>query len=212
MSIQKTVIGRVAADTANETTVSTLETYKGTRVIAVTTDDGEPAFLSPGQGAELAALLTRAARDAWEACPLRVVAMSADAARRALAMNDQPVDLGPPLDAWRWKDGARVWGFHGPDSELLPPSGGPEVRYHDHTAARFPDAGAPDALAARFDRFREELVSARIPYTEGAPPSGGPVRAIVLAPVAEAVARVARATTVPIAFEFHRDGWSVFPV
>jgi hypothetical protein len=43
---------------------------------------------------------------------LRVVALSAHAAKLFLGRNDEPVDLGP-ADVSRYRVGARVWGFKG---------------------------------------------------------------------------------------------------
>ena len=41
---------------------------------------------------------------------MRVVAMSADAAKQLVDVADDPVDLGP-ADPTRYREGARVWGF-----------------------------------------------------------------------------------------------------
>ena len=49
---------------------------------------------------------------------LRVVSMSAESAKAFFGRDDDPVDLGPPRDAGRYKPGARVWGF----SRLMPPA------------------------------------------------------------------------------------------
>jgi hypothetical protein len=43
--------------------------------------------------------------------PLRVVAMSADAAKTFFQRIDEPTDLGPPPRPERHKDGARLFGF-----------------------------------------------------------------------------------------------------
>lgn len=43
---------------------------------------------------------------------LRVIAMSAKAAKRFAGVDQEPIDLGPVNDpSGRWKEGARVWGF-----------------------------------------------------------------------------------------------------
>lgn len=47
----------------------------------------------------------------YEAFPLRVVSMSAEAAKAFVGRTDEPVDLGPPPHPEKYKDGARVWGF-----------------------------------------------------------------------------------------------------